>query len=286
MSASSLANPQTLNLYAYCGNDPINNTDPDGLFFGKLFKWIGKIFKWVAIVSIVVMAVLTIAPGAFAGTLMAKIGIWAIKHPILASLLGLHTPQWAIINLASTAGAAASGFWVMAGVGAVSGFLQNNDQAKKKPPCPSVPLAPSEANIDENIRTARRHGEMVRGPYTAYREATWLIDQVKAGAPWDYKKYDKSYDPKTQNSKYEDFGNFNYGATGAALGLSSGQLERMAGRVQDPKAPGVGGKKAGWLDARLGEGGEWPYGDQYTDNAQIKAGIEYYTRKFVKKDCQ
>jgi RHS repeat-associated protein len=42
MSASSLANPQTLNLYAYCGNDPINNTDPDGLFFGKLFKWIGN----------------------------------------------------------------------------------------------------------------------------------------------------------------------------------------------------------------------------------------------------
>ena len=25
-------------MYAYCGNDPINNTDPDGLFFG----WLGK----------------------------------------------------------------------------------------------------------------------------------------------------------------------------------------------------------------------------------------------------
>jgi hypothetical protein len=31
MSASSLGDPQSLNLYAYCGNDPINHTDPDGL---------------------------------------------------------------------------------------------------------------------------------------------------------------------------------------------------------------------------------------------------------------
>ncbi|MCV5111755.1 RHS repeat-associated core domain-containing protein, partial [Escherichia coli] len=56
MQAISLASPQTLNMYAYCGNDPINHVDPSGLFFGKLFKWIGKIFravnkilKWVAV---------------------------------------------------------------------------------------------------------------------------------------------------------------------------------------------------------------------------------------------
>ncbi len=45
MNATSLYNPQNLNLYAYCGNDPINHTDSDGLFFGKLFKAIGKFFK-------------------------------------------------------------------------------------------------------------------------------------------------------------------------------------------------------------------------------------------------
>jgi RHS repeat-associated protein len=49
MSATSLTDPQSLNLYAYCGNDPVNRVDPTGLFWGKLFRWIGhgisKLFK-------------------------------------------------------------------------------------------------------------------------------------------------------------------------------------------------------------------------------------------------
>ena len=45
MAASSLFDPQSLNMYSYCGNDPINHIDPGGLFWGKLFRAIGKIFK-------------------------------------------------------------------------------------------------------------------------------------------------------------------------------------------------------------------------------------------------
>ncbi len=50
-SACNLEHPQSLNLYAYCGNDPINLTDPDGLFWkeiGNFFKSVGKLFSKVA----------------------------------------------------------------------------------------------------------------------------------------------------------------------------------------------------------------------------------------------
>ena len=50
MSASSLMNPQSLNLYAYCGNDPINHTDPTGLFWGALKRFFGAVLKIVKIV--------------------------------------------------------------------------------------------------------------------------------------------------------------------------------------------------------------------------------------------
>jgi RHS repeat-associated protein len=42
MKATSLGNPQTLNLFAYCANDPINRTDPNGLGF---FSFLKKIIK-------------------------------------------------------------------------------------------------------------------------------------------------------------------------------------------------------------------------------------------------
>lgn len=56
MQAVDLSDPQSLNLYAYCGNDPINNVDPSGLgfisFLKHVFRTIGKILtnKWVLLV--------------------------------------------------------------------------------------------------------------------------------------------------------------------------------------------------------------------------------------------
>jgi RHS repeat-associated protein len=61
MRSVSLESPQTLNLYAYCMNDPINHTDPSGLgffsFLKKIFKAILKILsnKWVQIALMVAM---------------------------------------------------------------------------------------------------------------------------------------------------------------------------------------------------------------------------------------
>jgi RHS repeat-associated protein len=67
MSAASLLSPQTMNMYTYCGNDPVNRTDPSGLFWGKLWRAIKKIVtsKWFIIALSVALVVLTIGSSVF-----------------------------------------------------------------------------------------------------------------------------------------------------------------------------------------------------------------------------
>jgi hypothetical protein len=90
-----VSDPQTLNLYAYCGNDPVNGTDPDGLFFGKLFKGIGKLFKGVAkVVGKVFKAVGKAL--SYVGTQLAKVlhNRWFMLGVMVRSIF--FPPAWAI----------------------------------------------------------------------------------------------------------------------------------------------------------------------------------------------
>jgi hypothetical protein len=70
MGAASLGDPQSLNLYAYCGNDPINHTDPDGLFFKKLFSAFGKALRFLFKVIAVELAIAVLAAGSPGGVLI------------------------------------------------------------------------------------------------------------------------------------------------------------------------------------------------------------------------
>jgi RHS repeat-associated protein len=81
MEAVNLEDPQTLNLYAYCSNDPINHLDPDGLFFGKLFRAIGKIFK-----KIIKWAVIAIAVAVAVAVVLAYAGAIAVAGAIMAGV--------------------------------------------------------------------------------------------------------------------------------------------------------------------------------------------------------
>ncbi|HEV8431029.1 MAG TPA: RHS repeat-associated core domain-containing protein, partial [Pyrinomonadaceae bacterium] len=60
MRAASLSDPQSLNMYSYVGNDPVNRVDPSGLFWGKLWRAIKKILrsKWFQIALAVAFIVI------------------------------------------------------------------------------------------------------------------------------------------------------------------------------------------------------------------------------------
>ena len=96
-----------------------------------------------------------------------------------------------------------------------------------------MPQAPPDVYIDGNIRRAEQHRPA--GPITAYDAANWFKSMVTHKAEWDYKRIDRV--------KYEDFGNFNYGATGAAVGFGLVTLHSEAGKVQ---AVPPGGKPESW----------------------------------------
>jgi uncharacterized protein RhaS with RHS repeats len=117
-----------------------------------------------------------------------------------------------------------------------------------------VPESPPGVDIDYNIAKAKIIGS---------GGILWFYNSVKTGGDWDYKQLD---------IKYEDFGNFNYGATGAALGFSEQTLLRGAGwahqRANNPDELNIK-----WMGAA-------PYGDDPKDQAQIKAGINYYINCF------
>ncbi|WLQ11865.1 RHS repeat-associated core domain-containing protein [Hahella aquimaris] len=129
-------------------------------------------------------------------------------------------------------------------------YTSEMDQTK----CGKVPPSPVGTNIYLNIIVAK--GKL--SPF-------WFYNQVRNRGPWDYKQ---------QGAKYQDFGNFHYGATGTALGFSSSTLYREAGRAQ--QSAGTSLPNWGEPGSRFNPwGGSPPYGDDPTDQAQIESGINF-----------
>jgi RHS repeat-associated protein len=142
MKAVQLGAPQTLNLYSYCANDPVNHLDPDGLFFGFLiglfvavFGAIGTAIAVVAKVIVEVLLTVVVSIVNAVGTLLVNL---FDKVPWLKSVLisGFASEQgvstWRILIHSAA----------IAGAGAVSAFAQG-----KKP-------GTEETQADVNLKTA------------------------------------------------------------------------------------------------------------------------------------
>jgi RHS repeat-associated protein len=59
VNAANLTDPQSFNLYSYCGNDPINHVDPSGLFWGRLIRFLKKALRIINAILLTVAAILS-----------------------------------------------------------------------------------------------------------------------------------------------------------------------------------------------------------------------------------
>lgn len=109
----------------------------------------------------------------------------------------------------------------------------------------------------------------------------WFRDQVRKFGPWDYNHSKLRTHEDIENSTYDAYGNFQYGATGAAAGFDLDTLQRAAGRAQGGgDVKGDGGTSGGLVGVFTGISAKAPYGDKAVDQDIIRFGFEYY-----KKGC-
>lgn len=127
--------------------------------------------------------------------------------------------------------------------------------ANPHPPYDVSAITPPGVSVINNMMIARFH----RGPSAL--TYVWFYYQVRNHGPWDYKQ---------RGSKYAAFGNFNYGAVGAAAGIPDQILLRAAGAAQI---------LAGTSSPEFADyPGPDSYGDDPQDQTWIRAGIDYAKR--------
>lgn len=179
MKSVDLSNPQTLNLYAYCANDPINSVDPDGLgiisFFKKVFRAIGKAIakivtnKWVRLIAGIAIGVLAGFAFYWAATITTKFFLAAAINLAASSailIVAAFNPK--VLEVIQYIGAIASSVRSLAGlssgsirgtpswnpeagsgVGAISSFTAAQRRQRQRQDHVKV--------LIQNIELARRH---------------------------------------------------------------------------------------------------------------------------------
>jgi len=119
---------------------------------------------------------------------------------------------------------------------------------------------PDGSTVANNVRTiVGRAMAQATNPRSSdaaiFQTHGYWFARVREGGYWDCKR---------QSGGTEEIGNFDYGATGAAL-YHRNILERAAGAIQLLTLPSAsdGGSPIG----------SWPYGDQVQDQKDTSAGI-------------
>jgi hypothetical protein len=123
----------------------------------------------------------------------------------------------------------------------------------------TVPVAPPGVSVDDNMRRARQIQDALGGGMLPSDPAHGImVSWVAPGQEMDYKQH---------GGQYRDFGNFNYGAVGTALGITPYELHGAAGVVQMKQNNWRPGYGVPFLSGASG--------DNKRDYDQIERGIAY-----------
>jgi RHS repeat-associated protein len=144
---------------------------------------------------------------------------------------------------------------------------------KNKKGCPDVPFHPGGADIDKNIAEEESNAPLLPNLLGAPLVLEDFYQKVRNHGPWDYKQgwTLNDYGSLDRQSPFEDFGNFNYGATAAALGVPESAALRLAGWASTRSDPSRSQQLGHWW-------GGPPYGDDPADQVQIMLGYDYYNK--------
>jgi hypothetical protein len=215
MGKVSLASPQTLNLYAYCGNDPVNRIDPSGLgffsFLSKIFKSIQKVLKWVAVAVAIAFVVVALVAGPITAlALLLKIGSAVLtKLGVLKSvpLIMDFAADGTLIGVTGgyiTAGLTGEIIGGLASAGAVASFQKRGQRSSKgrKPkeePVVLIVLDPetyaelgrlTEKEADQWNREDQKYKECVNQADLIYNTKIATIDMIdEKENQWGLKDY-------------------------------------------------------------------------------------------------
>jgi hypothetical protein len=216
MNAANITNPQSLNLYGYCGNDPVNRLDPEGLFFGAIIAAIAAIIgaiagAIVAVAQVIWVYVLVPAINFIGGALLTlfEAAPW-LKPFLIPHFAEAGAAAWKSIAFYSA----------MAGVGAVRAFMQAPSrkvllerQSPKANPCPPdkrrffdwllTPLTKLAKELDTNSDFLLAH---------AAKEAGWTMGNLDHNQPLN-----NPFGVNRINSKGQAAGNVKYSSLDAAL---------------------------------------------------------------------
>ena len=240
---------QGMNHYAYCGNNPLMYTDPDGQFFG----WDDMIYAAVAYASAKTATkfVDNLAHGR--SNDLTSLGD-TFKDAAVESLkkqTGFDKVEDAY-NKAKDAATMNLPKIELPSVKLPNISLPNNPQL------PNGINIPPGVNLNLNIKIASAFSFQGQSPLCLINLPSFYL-AVKTGGPWDYKQF---------GPRYEPFGNFHYGVVGRAAGYPRQVLLRAAGFYQEYRQK---------YDPKNGHPwGNSPYGDNKEDQINIEKGMDYY----------